>query len=130
MVEKIGVERSKELFNLADLIIVVLDASDNLTKEDLEIMSLIGSKRALIIINKTDLPQKFEVDEVRNIVKDKDIIEISILENIGIEQIEDALVEMVYQGEVKAKDSLLVTNVRHKNALERALKGIKDGIKL
>ncbi|MFW5648090.1 MAG: tRNA uridine-5-carboxymethylaminomethyl(34) synthesis GTPase MnmE [Candidatus Alkaliphilus sp. MAG34] len=129
VVEKIGVERSKELFNLADLIIVVLDASDNLTKEDLEIMSLIGSKRALIIINKTDLPQKFEVDEVRNIVKDKDIIEISILENIGIEQIEDALVEMVYQGEVKAKDSLLVTNVRHKNALERALKGIKDGIK-
>ncbi|HZK57286.1 MAG TPA: tRNA uridine-5-carboxymethylaminomethyl(34) synthesis GTPase MnmE [Clostridia bacterium] len=129
VVEKIGVERSKELFNLADLIIVVLDASDNLTKEDLEIMNLIGSKRALIIINKTDLPQKLDVDEVRNIAKDKDIIEISITENIGIEQIEDTLAEMVYQGAVRAKDSLLVTNIRHKDALERALRSIKDGIK-
>lgn len=129
IVERIGVERSKELFNLADLIIVVLDASGDLTKEDLEIMDLIGSKKALIIINKTDLPQKLNVDEVKDIIKDKDIIEISILENIGIEKIEDALVNMVYQGEVKAKDSMLVTNVRHKNALERALKSIKDGIK-
>ncbi len=129
VVERIGVERSKELFNLADLIIVVLDASGDLTKEDLEIMDLIGSKKALIIINKTDLPQKLNVDEVKDIIKDKDIIEISILENIGIEKIEDALVNMVYQGEVKAKDSMLVTNVRHKNALERALKSIKDGIK-
>lgn len=129
IVERIGVERSKELFNLADLIIVVLDASGDLTKEDLEIMDLIGSKKALIIINKTDLPQKLNVDEVKDIIKDKDIIEISILENIGIEKIEDALVNMVYQGEVKAKDSILVTNVRHKNALERALKSIKDGIK-
>ncbi len=127
-VEKIGVERSKKLFNLADLIIVVLDASDGLTEEDLEIIDLIGSKRAIIIINKTDLPQKLSVDEVREIVKDKDIIETSILENIGIEKIEDALVDMVYQGEVKAKDSLMVTNVRHKNALEKALGSIKDGI--
>lgn len=129
IVEKIGVERSKELFNLADLIIVMLDASSNLTKEDLEIIDLIGSRRALIIINKTDLPQRLDVDEVRDIIGDKDIIEISILENIGIEKIEEALIDMVYQGEVKAKDSLLVTNMRHKNALERALKSIEDAIK-
>ncbi|MCK9267379.1 MAG: tRNA uridine-5-carboxymethylaminomethyl(34) synthesis GTPase MnmE [Alkaliphilus sp.] len=129
IVEKIGVERSKELFNLADLIIVMLDASSNLTKEDLEIIDLIGSKKALIIINKTDLPQKLDVDEVRGIIGDKDIIEISILENIGIEKIEEALIDMVYQGEVKAKDSLLVTNIRHKNALERAIKSIRDAIK-
>lgn len=129
IVEKIGVERSKELFNLADLIIVMLDASGDLTKEDLDIIDSIGSKKALIIINKTDLPQKLNVDEVKNIIKNRDIIEISILENKGIEKIEDALVNMVYQGKVKAKDSLLVTNVRHKNALEKALKSIRDGIK-
>lgn len=129
IVEKIGVERSKELFNLADLIIVVLDASSDLTKEDLEIMDLIESKKALIIINKTDLPQKLNIEEVRNIVKGKDIIEVSILENKGIEDIEEALVNIVYQGQVRARDSLLVTNVRHQNALERALKSIEDGIK-
>ena len=129
IVEKIGVERSKELFNLADLIIVMLDASSELTKEDLEIIDLIGSKKALIIINKTDLPQKLDVGEVRGIIKNKDIIEISILENIGIEKIEEALIDMVYQGEVRAKDSMLVTSVRHKDALERALRSIKDAIK-
>ncbi len=129
IVERMGVERSKELFNLADLIIVMLDASSDLTEEDLEIMDLIGYRKALIIINKTDLPQKLDVDKVRDIIGDKDIIEISILENIGIEKIEEALIDMVYQGEVKAKDSLLVTNIRHKNALERALNSIKDAIK-
>ena len=129
IVERMGVERSKELFNLADLIIVMLDASSDLTEEDLEIIDLIGYRKALIIINKTDLPQKLDVDKVRDIIGDKDIIEISILENIGIEKIEEALIDMVYQGEVKAKDSLLVTNIRHKNALERALNSIEDAIK-
>ncbi len=129
IVEKIGVERSKELFNLADLIIVMLDASTGLTKEDLEIIGLIGHKKALILVNKTDLPQKLDIEEVKNIIDNKDIIEVSILEGKGIDKIEDALTNMVYQGEVRAKDSLLVTNIRHKNALERALGSIKDCIK-
>ncbi len=129
VVEKIGVERSKELFNLADLIIVMLDASGDLTKEDKEIIELISSKKALIIINKTDLPQKLKINHVKDIIGNKKIIEISIIEGRGIEEIEDALVDMVYQGEVRAKDSVLITNIRHKNALERALKSIEDGIK-
>lgn len=128
IVERIGVERSKEVFNLADLIILVLDASSDLTEEDLQIIDLIGEKKALILINKTDLAQKLRVDQVKNLVGDKEIIEISILENKGIDRIEEALVNMVYQGQVRAKDRLIVTNVRHTNALERALKSIKDSI--
>lgn len=128
VVEKIGVERSKELFNLADLIIVMLDASGDLTKEDREIIELISSKKALIIINKTDLPQKLNFSQVKDIIGNKKIIEISIIEERGIEEIEDALVNMVYQGEVRAKDNLLITNIRHKNALERALESIREGI--
>lgn len=126
IVEKIGVERSKELFNLADLIIVMLDASRELMDEDKQIMELIGSRRALIIINKTDLPQKLNLEEVEEIVNNKKVIKISLVEEKGLEEIEDTLIEMVYQGGVQAKDSLLVTNVRHKNALERALESIKD----
>lgn len=129
IVEKIGVERSKELFNLADLIIVMLDASRELTEEDKQIMELIGSKKALVIINKTDLPKKLDFEEVEKIIGNKKIIKVSIVEEKGLEEIEDALVDMVYQGQVRAKDSLLVTNIRHKNALERALESIKDSTK-
>lgn len=129
VVEKIGVEKSKELFNLADLIIVMLDASRELMEEDKQIMNLIGQKKALIIINKTDLPQKLNFEEVETIIGSKKIIKVSLVEEKGLEEIEDALVEMVYQGQVRAKDSLLVTNIRHKNALERALESIKDSTK-
>lgn len=129
VVEKIGVQRSKELFNIADLIIVMLDGSKELTEEDKEILSLIGRKKALIIINKTDLTQKINIKDIEKIVGDKQIIKVSLIEEKGLEEIEDTLVEMVYKGEIKAKDSLLVTNVRHKNALERALEAIKDSEK-
>ncbi|ABW20401.1 tRNA uridine-5-carboxymethylaminomethyl(34) synthesis GTPase MnmE [Alkaliphilus oremlandii] len=129
IVEKIGVERSKELFNLADLIIVMLDASRELTEEDLRIIELIENKRALVIINKTDLQQKLNLTPIQEIIQDKKIIKVSLIEEIGLEEIEDALAEMVYKGGAKAKDSLLVTNVRHKNALERALDSIIDGTK-
>lgn len=129
IVEKIGVERSKELFNLADLIIVMLDASRELTEEDMRIIELIENKRALIIINKTDLQQKLNLDKVEHIIHTKKVIKVSLVEEIGLEEIEDALAEMVYKGGTKAKDSLLVTNARHKNALERALDSIIDGTK-
>lgn len=129
VVEKIGVEKSKELFNLADLIIVMLDASRELMEEDKQIINLIGQKKALIIINKTDLPQKLNFEEIETIIENKKIIKVSLVEEKGLEEIEDALVEMVYQGQVRAKDSLLVTNIRHKNALERALESIKDSTK-
>ncbi|QUH19349.1 tRNA uridine-5-carboxymethylaminomethyl(34) synthesis GTPase MnmE [Alkaliphilus sp. B6464] len=129
VVEKIGVEKSKELFNLADLIIVMLDASRELMEEDKQIMDLIGQKKALIIINKTDLPKKLNFEEVETIIGNKKIIKVSLAEEKGLDEIEDALVEMVYQGQVRAKDSLLVTNIRHKNALERALESIKDSTK-
>jgi len=128
IVEKIGVERSKELFNLADLIIVMLDASRELTEEDRQIMELIGTKRVLIIINKTDLHQELDLEEVKKIIDSKKIIKVSLVEEKGLEEIEDALLEMVYQGGVRAKDNLLVTNIRHKNALERAIESSKDSI--
>lgn len=129
IVEKIGVEKSKELFNLADLIIVMLDASRELTEEDRQIMELIGPKKAIIIINKTDLTQKLNVEEVEKIVGDKNIIRVSLVEEKGLDEIEKALEKMVYQGQVRAKDSLLVTNVRHKSALEKALQSIEECIK-
>lgn len=128
LVERIGVERSKEFFNKADLIILVLDASQELTEEDREIIEHIEDKRAIVLLNKTDLPEKIKREELEELLIDKKIIRISILEGKGLEEIEEEIISMVYGGAVKAKDTSFVTNVRHKNSLEKALKSIDEGI--
>ncbi|SDL15478.1 tRNA uridine-5-carboxymethylaminomethyl(34) synthesis GTPase MnmE [Natronincola ferrireducens] len=128
IVEKIGVEKSKEFFNKADLIIFMLDISTELTKEDLQIMELLQKKKALILVNKIDLPQRVDLKEIKELIEDKKIIKISLVEEKGLEAVEEAIEELVYRGEIKAKDRLLVTNVRHKNSLERALKSIREGV--
>ncbi|WP_026476762.1 tRNA uridine-5-carboxymethylaminomethyl(34) synthesis GTPase MnmE [Alkaliphilus transvaalensis] len=128
IVEKIGVEKSKAFFNKADLIIFMLDASRELTEEDLEIINLIKEKKALVLLNKIDLPAKIDLEKISSLISKKRVIEISLVDKVGIDQIEEYLEEMVYKGEVKAKDTLLVTNARHKNALERALTSLQDGI--
>ncbi|MCC5909529.1 MAG: tRNA uridine-5-carboxymethylaminomethyl(34) synthesis GTPase MnmE [Clostridiaceae bacterium] len=128
IVEKIGVERSKEFFNKADLIIFMVDRSAELTKEDIEIMKLIQNKKAIIIINKIDLPQRADTEKIDELMKDKKVIRVSLTEEQGLMEIEDAIEELVYKGTVRAKDSLLVTNIRHKSAVERALKSIKDSV--
>lgn len=128
IVEQIGVERTKAFFNKADLVIFVLDASRELTSDDLEIMNLLEDKKVLVIINKTDLPIKIDLSKVEEILKNKMLIRLSLIENIGLELLEDAIVDMVFKGEVKNKDQLMVTNVRHKNSLEKALESLRDGI--
>lgn len=128
VVEKIGVERTKAFFNKADLVIFVLDASRELTSEDLQIMNLLEDKKVLVIVNKTDLPMKLDLSEVENILKNKRFIKLSLVKKIGLEDLENAIVNMVFKGEVKSKDQVMVTNVRHKNSLEKALNSLVEGI--
>ncbi|KXG73846.1 tRNA uridine-5-carboxymethylaminomethyl(34) synthesis GTPase MnmE [Thermotalea metallivorans] len=129
LVEKIGVEKSKEFFNKADLIIFVLNASEPFTEEDLQIIELVKDRDAIILLNKTDLPMVLDEEDLRKMLPGKKIIKISILENIGLQELEETIVQMVYGGEVKHKHYSLVTNVRHQNALERAKKNMEDAIK-
>ncbi|KXZ40756.1 tRNA modification GTPase [Alkalithermobacter thermoalcaliphilus JW-YL-7 = DSM 7308] len=128
IVEKIGVERSKEFLQMADLIIFMLDASRELSKEDIQIMEDIKEKKAIVIINKTDLPQKIDEDIIRKYVQDKRIIKISIKERLGLSDLEDQIVDMVYKGDLVQNNDLMITNVRHKNALEKAISSLEDAI--
>lgn len=128
IVEKIGVERSKEIFNRADLVILVLDSSQKLTKEDYEIMEYVKERQSIVLINKTDLPQRIDEDEVNKILSDKKIIKVSLIEEKGLDELENEIVNMVYDGRVIQKNSSYVTNIRHKNALERALRSINEAI--
>ncbi len=128
VVEKIGVERTKAFFNKADLVIFVLDASKELTSEDLQIMALLEEKKVLVIINKTDLPIKLDISQVEAMLKNKSLIRLSLVENVGLQLLEDAIADMVFKGEVKNRDQVMVSNARHKNSLEKALLSLQEGI--
>lgn len=128
IVEKIGVQKTKEFFNRADLVILMLDASRELTEEDIEIIDLIQNKKSMVIVNKTDLPGQLDIDKITNLIGTKRMIKASLLEGQGLDEIETCLEEMVYQGQVRATDHLMVTNIRHKNALERAINSLREGI--
>ena len=130
VIEKIGIEKSKEAFNNADLIIFMADGSRPLDEEDFAIIDRIGEKKAIIILNKTDLPQAFEAAEITELMPGASLIEASVASGRGIEEIEDKIEELVYGGQVKQNESMLVTNARHKHLLEEAASALCDAIEM
>ncbi|MEJ8555353.1 tRNA uridine-5-carboxymethylaminomethyl(34) synthesis GTPase MnmE [Tepidibacter sp. Z1-5] len=128
IVEKIGVQKSRESFESADLAILVLDASRCLSVEDIDILENVKNKNTIVLINKTDLENKIDEDKIKEYVDEKRIIKISALERKGIDKLENEIADMVYKGNVSQGDSVMITNVRHKDSLERAIKSINDAI--
>lgn len=127
IVEKIGVEKSKEYIDKADLIILMLDASRPLDDEDRKIIEIVKNKRVILVINKYDLPVKISNKEIEELIKYKNIINASVGRENGIDEIKDAIVEMVYEGNISIKD-IFVTNVRHMDIFIKAKASIEKGI--
>lgn len=125
-IEKIGIERSKETFNNADLIILILDGSNPLTEEDTMIMDIIGTRKSIVLINKIDLGTHIDEEIILKYLPEAKIIKTAIKQELGIDELEQKIVDMIYGGEVRQEESLLVTNVRHMELLERAGKSVKD----
>lgn len=125
-IEKMGIEKSKKSFNEADLIIFVMDSSREISQEDQEIIQYIGDRRAVVLINKIDLGKSWSRETIENLLPNASVLETSLLEKLGVEQIEQVILDMVYSGEVKQNESLMVTNVRHKELLEKAKDALDD----
>ncbi|MEN1760079.1 tRNA uridine-5-carboxymethylaminomethyl(34) synthesis GTPase MnmE [Anoxynatronum sibiricum] len=128
LVEQLGVERTRLLFEKADLVIMMLDASTHLSREDQEIISMIKNKKTLILVNKTDLPSLFSETELPDWVDRNQLLRISLLEEAGMEALEEALMALVFQGETREQEKEMVTNLRHQQALEVARKALQDGL--
>lgn len=124
-VEKIGIQKSIEEAQNADLIIAIFDSSKELTNEDKEIIDLIKGKKAIILLNKTDLPSK--IDENNKQLKEnaKNIIKISAKNNQGINKLYDKIAEMFSLNQINLDNEVLITNVRHKNIISKALQNVK-----
>ena len=127
-VEKIGIEKAKEIAKDADFIIVMIDASGELSKEDEEVLKQVEGKNALIALNKIDKDQIIS-GESKEIEKwGKPIVEISATNKIGIDKIFKTIIDKLQIGEIETNDSYFVTNQRHKEAINNAIKNVEEAI--
>lgn len=127
-IEKIGIEKSKEAFNNSDLVLFLIDLSREITEEDIKISSLLTNKKTIVILNKTDLNRVADLSKLN--LEDKEIIELSLVNENGLDKLKERIESLVYKGNVKKEDNLLLTNVRHKELLTDSLKSINDAINL
>ena len=124
IVEKIGVERAMKAAEDADLIIYVVDGSRALDENDKEIMEFIRGRRAIVLLNKTDLKLAVDKDELENACGHA-VIPISAKEEQGIEALEEEIKRLFYHGKISFNEQVYITNVRHKEALEQTLDSLK-----
>ncbi|NLJ89374.1 MAG: tRNA uridine-5-carboxymethylaminomethyl(34) synthesis GTPase MnmE [Clostridiales bacterium] len=127
IVEKIGVEKARKVANEADLIIYVIDASVPLDINDEIIIDIIRDKKAIILLNKTDLDMKVDPNKIKELL-DKDIILISAKENKGINRLEDWIIDNFFQGNLDFNDEVMITNIRQKNAISEAIDSLNNVI--
>lgn len=126
VVEKIGIERTKEAFDQADLIVFITDASRPLTGEDEDILRRLSDRRSLVLLNKKDLGNAVTPRDITDRSPNSDVIETCLLTGDGVGRIEDKIEELVYGGRLTQKDSVLVSNVRHEELLRKALQAAGD----
>lgn len=128
IVEKIGVERSREALKKADLILYVLNNNEILTEEDYKLAEIIKNEDVIVIINKTDLETKLNLEEVKTMVGDAPIVRTSMLSQQGIEELEEQIRTLFFAGEVSNQDMTYVSNARHISLLKSAKASISDAI--
>ena len=124
-VEKIGINKSREIAKDADLIIAIFDSSKKLSKEDKEILDIIKGKKAIIILNKIDLERKIQKDDENFKEFSENIIEISALNNIGIDNLYSKITKLFELNEINIDNDLVITNIRHKNLITKAIESIE-----
>lgn len=127
VVEKIGVDKALSLVDKADFIIYVVDTSTALDENDEKIIDAIREKKAIILLNKSDLIQVTGEDEIKEKLSGADhkMIAISAKENLGIDVLEETITEMFFHGTISFNDEVYITNIRHKTALIQAVESLK-----
>lgn len=127
-IEKIGIEKSKDSFNNADLVIVMIDASSPLSQEDRKIIEYASGKKTILLANKQDSGSVISEAELREMLPEAEIIETSMKEENSISAVEDKIEQLVFAGRASQENSLMVTSARHENLLRQSKSSINDAI--
>lgn len=133
-IEKIGIDKSKKALGEADLVIAIFDKTKELLEEDYQILNEIKNKNAIILLNKKDLKQdKIKIEQFKKY--SDDILNVSIKNNDGIEELYNKMTDMFSTNEIQAENTSIITNIRHKEAIKKskecvykALEAIKNGM--
>lgn len=118
LVEEEAIRRSHLVINSADLILLVVDGSDEITPEDELLIQNISDRNVLVVLNKSDLKQKVSLEEIHRRLGDSKVVQVSALKKISIDVLEDAIVDNVWQGRPIGTQTTLISNVRHIQALK------------
>lgn len=128
IVERIGVERSRQVLKEADLILLVLNYSEPFTKEDENLFKAVEGMDVIVIVNKTDLPQAIDMEQVQELSKNHMLVTTSLLEDKGVDELEEAIASLFFEGSIEAGDLTYVSNTRHIALLNQALHSIEEAI--
>jgi tRNA modification GTPase len=128
IVERIGVERSREALQEADLVLFMIDASRELTWIDKELLQEVRKYPTIVILNKLDLPRKVKTDEILQLTDDAPIIEMSLKEGRGIDELEDEVERLFFAGALEGKEGTYVSNARHISLLEKAKRQLEEAL--
>lgn len=128
IVERIGVERSRQVLKEADLILLVLNHSEELSDEDIRLFEATEGMDRIVIVNKTDLPRRIDIQQVENIVGEGQIVTTSLLKDEGVEELEEAIAKLFFEGKIDSGDMTYVSNARHIALLHKAHQAIEDAL--
>ena len=127
-VEVEGVRRTRDRLAQADLVIWVVDGSEPLTPDDRDILTEVRDKRAVVAINKNDLPLRADLQDLAGQLPRVPLIPVSALHHLRIDALEDAIRDRVLNGTPESSSEILLSNLRHKQALERAMEGLERAL--
>ncbi|CAM3204781.1 tRNA uridine-5-carboxymethylaminomethyl(34) synthesis GTPase MnmE [Paenibacillus lupini] len=128
IVEKIGVERSHNALEEADLILFVLNNNESLHEDDRVLLEKVKDRQLILVINKSDLDSKLNMAEIEELVSEERIVRMSVLEEEGLEHLERAISKLFFEGQLDSGDLTYVSNVRHISLLKRAQQSLLDAI--
>ncbi|MCL6427984.1 tRNA uridine-5-carboxymethylaminomethyl(34) synthesis GTPase MnmE [Bacillus subtilis] len=128
IVERIGVERSRQVLKEADLILLVLNYSEELSEEDVKLFEAVEGMDVIVIMNKTDLEAKIDIERVRELANGRPVVTTSLLKEEGVNDLEEAIQSLFYTGAIESGDLTYVSNTRHISILQEAKRAIEDAL--
>lgn len=132
-VERIGVDRSRQAIQQADLILLVFNQSEKLTAEDVALIEATKGQNRIILLNKTDLDQQLNVDKLSQLIANDPIVGTSMMTQAGMDELQNKIAELFFSGQTGERDATYVSNTRHIALLEEAedaLSEVLNGIAL
>ncbi|MBB6674402.1 tRNA uridine-5-carboxymethylaminomethyl(34) synthesis GTPase MnmE [Cohnella nanjingensis] len=128
VVERIGVERSRGALSDADLILLVLNRHEPLHEDERQLLEELQDRSTIVVLNKTDLEGRLELDEVTRRYSADRIVSISAREGTGIDELEKAVSKLFFGGAIESADLTYVSNVRHISLLHQSKRSLEDAI--